>query len=72
MHKNVGVVDMYLRLCFGAIFLSAGLLDNPILSSGLPKKIIAIIGGVVITSALIRNCPLYYLAGINTAGKDKK
>lgn len=71
MHKNVGVADMYFRLIIGAIFISIGLLDNPIISAGLPKIILAVIGGIVIVSALIRNCPLYYLAGINTAGKSK-
>jgi len=72
MHKNVGVADMYFRLIVGAIFLLIGLLNNPVISDGIPKIIIAVIGGIVITSALIRNCPLYYLAGINTDNKKEK
>ena len=71
MHKNVGFADMWLRLLVGILFLYVGLLNNPIVSAGLSKKLIAVFGGIVTISALIRNCPLYYLAGINTAGKEK-
>ena len=72
MHKNIGIADMCIRLCIGAAFLAVGLLDNPIISAGLPKTIIAVMGGIVTTSALFRNCPLYYLAGINTTGNNHK
>ena len=72
MHRNIGVVDMVVRLLVGVLLLYIGFFDNPIITAGLSKKIIGVFGGIVTLSALIRNCPLYYLAGINTANTDKK
>jgi len=69
MHKNVGKADMVVRLIAGGLFSYIGFLDNPIVSSGVPKSIFAVFGVIVLLSALARNCPLYYLAGINTDHK---
>lgn len=72
MHHNVGIVDMCVRLMVGVILLYIGVTDNPIIPAGLLKIIIAIFGIIVTLSALIRNCPLYYLAGINTTCNKKE
>jgi hypothetical protein len=68
MPKNVGTVDMIIRLIAGAALLYIGLIDNPIVSSGMSKTIVGIMGLVPIATALLRYCPLYFLAGIDTCG----
>lgn len=72
MNNNVGSGDMFWRLIIGIGFLIIGFLDTPLMTPGIPKKIIAAMGVIVTISALIRNCPLYYLAGINTSKKEQE
>lgn len=71
MHKNIGMTDMFIRLIIGANFLYLGFFSNSIITNGIPKKIIALFGIIVTISAILRNCPLYYLAGIDTNTKKE-
>ncbi len=64
---NVGTVDRFIRLIFGAILVvgpfvfASALWSGPVLSWLVP-----LIGLVLIATALFRFCPLYRLIGVNT------
>ena len=66
MKRNVGKIDMLLRFALGAILLYIGFMDNPVVSEGLPKTIIAVFAFVPILTGLLRFCPLYYIIGAST------
>jgi len=68
--KNIGVLDMVLRisLSMGAIYV--GFIDSDLISDDLSSMIIGILGTVNLVVALARFCPLYKLAGINTCKLD--
>jgi hypothetical protein len=66
MRRNIGLTDMAVRLAIGGVLLYLGLGDNPVLSAGLPKTIVAIAALVPLLTGVLRFCPIYFLAGINT------
>ena len=71
MKKNVGTIDMIVRLAVCAILLYVGLVDNPIVSEGISKKIIAGAAVLPLLTGLLRFCPLYTVIGLNTCGSEK-
>ncbi|SEC09555.1 YgaP family membrane protein [Terriglobus roseus] len=60
--RNVGVVDMVVRLVLAAVLLSLFIL--------LPGNLrwIGLIGFVPLVTAIFRFCPLYTLLGVQTRG----
>lgn len=66
MKKNVGPLDMTLRLIFAASLFYVGFFPNPIVTSGTSQLVIGLFGFVPLTTALLRFCPLYTLIGIST------
>ena len=72
MQRNVGTIDMIIRLVIFAVLLYIGLADNPIVSGGTSKKIIAGVAFLPLLTGLFRFCPLYTLIGLNTCGECKE
>ncbi len=71
MKRNIGTIDMFIRLTLGVILGYLGFLDNPVISASISKILIGVCGVVVFASAIIRNCPLYYIIGLNTCSRNK-
>ena len=69
MKKNVGTVDMIIRLGVAALLFILGLVENPIVTEPLSKKIVFAVGFVPLLTGVFRFCPLYVLAGIDTLEK---
>ncbi|MBU0674271.1 MAG: DUF2892 domain-containing protein [Proteobacteria bacterium] len=69
MKKNVGTIDMTIRLLVAAVMVYIGFFDNPIVSEGLSKKIIGLAAILPVLTGLFRFCPLYTLIDLNTCGK---
>lgn len=67
MKKNVGNVDLGIRLVIGLVMLYIGLFDNPIVSSGTSKTIFIFLSLIPFVTGAVRICPFYNLVGINTA-----
>jgi type IV secretory pathway TrbD component len=60
MEKNIGIKDKNIRLGAGAVFL--------ILSFVMHSWVLAILGLVLIATALTGSCLLYQVLGIDTIG----
>lgn len=72
MKKNVGTIDMITRMIVGLILIAIGFFDNPVVSAGISKTLVGICGIIVFISAVVRNCPLYYMIGLNTSNKNQR
>ena len=64
--KNLGALDRILRIGFSCFMIYFGFIDNTILTDPVTKIILGVFGSIVLVSALVGNCPLYYLTGFNT------
>ncbi len=64
--KNIGVLDMVLRIGLSVIAIYAGFISQGIITDGLSATIIGALGAMNLVVALLRFCPLYALVGINT------
>ena len=54
MRKNIGMIDMAVRLLIGFVMLYIALFDNPIISSGMPKTIFGVLSLIPFVTALAR------------------
>lgn len=70
LQRNIGTFDMILRLGISVIMLYLGFIDRGIIDDALSSNIIGALGVLNLVVALIRHCPLYSLAGINTCKVD--
>ncbi len=52
MKKNVGKLDMLIRLAIGVVMLYIGLFDNPIVSSGTSKIIFCFLSLIPLVTGL--------------------
>ncbi len=68
--KNIGTLDMVLRIGLSAAAIYAGFIDTDIINDALSSVVVGIIGALNLVVALIRFCPLYAVAGINTNAID--
>jgi len=71
MKRNIGAIDMTIRLVISAALFYIGFFGNPIVSGGLSQKIVAATAFLPLLTGLFRFCPLYTLIGLNTCC-DKK
>jgi len=71
MKKNIGMLDMVVRLILSLCLFYIGFFDNPVVSGGLPQTIIKFVSFVPFVTGLLRFCPLYMLIGANTCGRCK-
>ncbi|GAV19628.1 hypothetical protein MMIC_P0577 [Mariprofundus micogutta] len=63
MKANLGEMDRFFRLAFGAILIGVGTVF------GLFAPWSYVVGGVLVVTALLSFCPLYPMLGINTSEK---
>jgi len=70
MKRNIGGIDMFIRLLISAILFYIGLFNNPIVSGGTSQKIVAATAFLPLVTGLLRFCPLYTLIGVNTRGEE--
>lgn len=66
MKKNVGPLDMVLRLVFAACLFYVGFFSNPVVTSEMSQRVLGFFGFVPLATALLRFCPLYTLVGFTT------
>lgn len=66
MKKNVGTVDMLIRLLIAIALGYIGFFDNPIVSAGTSKTIIKFVTFLPLLTGLLRFCPLYTFIGLST------
>ncbi|HKK01732.1 MAG TPA: DUF2892 domain-containing protein [Desulfuromonadales bacterium] len=71
MKRNIGTLDMTLRLIAGATFGAIGFFNNPVVSGGLSKVIVACFALLLLATGLLRYCPLYPLIGVNTCKSSR-
>lgn len=69
MKRNIGAIDMTIRLVISAALFYIGLVDNPIVSGGMSQKIVAATALLPLLTGIFRFCPLYTLIGLNTCCK---
>jgi len=66
MEKNVGTVDMIIRLVIAIALGYIGFFKNPIVSAGTSQTIIKVVAFLPLLTGLMRFCPLYKLIGLST------
>jgi hypothetical protein len=66
MKKNVGTIDIIVRLVIAALL---AVLYFTHVISGIPGIILLIIAGVLTLTSIFSICPLYLAFGINTRSK---
>lgn len=68
MTRNVGGIDRIIRLIVGLLLIAAPFVTNIALFQSTIGMIVSLIIGVVLlTTAILRTCPLNKAFGINTA-----
>ncbi len=67
--KNIGPRDRIVRLLFFFILFYLGFFSNPLIDTGLPKRLIGILSFVPLLTALTKFCPIYLLVGLDTHKK---
>ena len=67
MTANVGTIDRVLRAVLGLVLLGLAFFSGlPLFESALFKYGAALIGIVMLVTAMMRVCPLYTILGIRT------
>ncbi|MFQ5644850.1 MAG: DUF2892 domain-containing protein [Thiogranum sp.] len=66
LEQNIGKMDRVLRIGISSLLIYISLIDTEFISDPLSSGILAFLGLGNLFIALIRFCPLYALAGINT------
>lgn len=69
-HTNVGRLDQVLRIGIGAILIWVGFVDTRLIGDLLIANLVGLFGVLNLAAALLRVCPVYILAGINTNNAD--
>ena len=63
---NVGRFDQILRIGIGAVLIWAGFIDTDLIGDRFVGALVGIFGLLNMIAAVIRVCPVYTIAGINT------
>jgi hypothetical protein len=69
MKENIGIFDLVIRAALGIGILAYLAKDGVFHPGALPG---IIIGGVLITTAILRYCPLYQLLGFSTSSPEDR
>lgn len=70
LQPNVGRLDQILRIGIGLILVWVGFFDPGLIGGGLIAGLVGLFGLLNILAAVLRVCPFYNLAGINTNNSD--
>lgn len=63
---NVGRFDQILRIGIGAVLIWAGFVDTDLIGDRLVAALVGLFGLLNLIAAVVRVCPVYTIAGINT------
>lgn len=66
MVSNIGRFDQILRIGISVGMIYIGLIDNQFIPDPISSYIIGGLGVINLIVAVVRYCPLYLVAGINT------
>lgn len=72
MKYNVGTTDRSIRLLIGLLCVYLSLMPNPAIDNEILRIFVAIFGVGNLIVSLVRFCPLYTLADIDTRDKKTK
>jgi hypothetical protein len=67
---NVGRFDQILRIGIGLVLMWVGFIDESLIGDRLVATLIGIFGLLNLIAAIVRVCPVYTVAGINTDKQD--
>lgn len=67
---NVGRLDQILRIGIGLVLIWIGFIDDSLIGDRLIATLIGIFGVLNTLAAVVRVCPVYTVAGINTDKND--
>jgi hypothetical protein len=67
---NVGRLDQILRIGIGLVLVWIGFFDTSLIDDRLIAGLVGLFGLLNILAAVLRVCPFYNLAGINTNNQD--
>ena len=67
---NVGRLDQVLRIGIGLVLVWIGFFDTSLIDDRLIAGLVGVFGLLNILAAVLRVCPFYNLAGINTNHQD--
>lgn len=70
LQPNVGRLDQILRIGIGLAMIWVGFIDDALIGDRLIAMLIGIFGVLNLLAAVIRICPVYTVAGINTDKHD--
>lgn len=68
--QNVGRFDQILRIGIGAVLIWVGFVDTSLIGDRLIATLVGLFGMLNLAAALLRVCPVYTMAGINTNNTD--
>lgn len=68
--KNIGSFDFFVRIIVGISFVYLGFINTQIINDSISSIILGIVGIVALSTATVRFCPLYRLAGLSTCKID--
>ncbi|NOQ88980.1 MAG: DUF2892 domain-containing protein [Gammaproteobacteria bacterium] len=71
MKINVGRLDRLLRLGISLVLIYIGFINKEVIPDELSSNIVGTIGVLNLIVAIVRFCPLYIVAGINTCQTKK-
>lgn len=63
---NVGRFDQILRIGIGVVLIWIGFVDTDLIGDPFVAALVGLFGLLNLVAALIRVCPVYTIAGINT------
>jgi hypothetical protein len=70
--QNAGLLDRILRIGFSGFMLYLGFLEHSIVTDEITEIILSLFGGAIFITALVGNCPLYEVIGLNTCSHRQK
>lgn len=68
--RNIGTLDMWLRIGISAVLLYASMSPTPLIKDGFAAGVVVVLAIINLVAALTRFCPLYMVTGINTCHTD--
>lgn len=68
--RNVGRFDQILRIGIGFILIWVGFIDDSLIGDPMIGFLVGAFGSLNLIAALLRVCPVYSVAGINTNNQE--
>ena len=70
LKKNIGTLDMLLRIGISAVLLYAALGPGHVIQDDFAAGVVTVLASLNLVAAVLRFCPLYLVTGINTCRTD--